>query len=50
MFELHCPACAQPGAQRDNRDEVRSLASTHNDLIHRGQPVAVARRARRWKR
>lgn len=47
-FELHCSTCAQPGATSTNRREVQSLTDAHNGLLHRGQPVAVIRRARRF--
>ncbi|GAA0220751.1 hypothetical protein [Cryptosporangium japonicum] len=46
MFELHCAVCARPGAVSQCRDEVRTLVTLHNDLIHRGGPVAVLRRRR----
>ena len=41
--ELRCPDCAQPGATGD-RAELQSLAATHNQLLHRGRPVATVRR------
>jgi hypothetical protein len=46
MFELHCAMCALPGVVSASRDEVRTLVTLHNDLLHRGSPVAVLRRRR----
>jgi hypothetical protein len=45
MYRLHCPACDRPGVTRTNRREVQALANTHNQMIHRGQPVATVRMA-----
>jgi hypothetical protein len=45
MYRLHCPDCERPGALAADRREVQNLADAHNDLLHRGQPVATVRRA-----
>lgn len=50
MFELHCPTCAQPGKTGTDQGELQSLAAIHNGLLHRGEPVAVVRRRRRFIR
>jgi hypothetical protein len=41
-WEVRCPACALPG-RRGYRTEVALLTGLHNDLLHRGHPVAAAR-------
>jgi hypothetical protein len=38
---VHCPQCGT-GPVVQGADQ---LAATHNNLLHRGQPVASARRA-----
>ena len=43
MYRLHCPDCEQPGATAADRREVQNFADAHNDLLHRGQPVATVR-------
>jgi hypothetical protein len=48
MYRLYCPDCERPGASAADRREVQNLADAHNDLLHRGQPVATVRRARSW--
>lgn len=43
MYRLNCPDCEQPGAIAADRREVQNLADAHNDLLHRGVPVATVR-------
>lgn len=46
MYRLHCPDCERPGATAADKREVQNLADQHNEMLHRGQPVATVRRAR----
>jgi hypothetical protein len=46
MYRLHCPDCARNGAAGEDDRELQNLADAHNDMHHRGQPLATVRRAR----
>ena len=45
MYELHCPACDSRGTSGVDRREIQTLATVHNDLIHRGQQIATVGKA-----
>ena len=42
---LECPGCLLAGAEGDEAAEAAQLAGTHDDLLHRGRPTTVLRRA-----
>lgn len=45
LVALECPVCLLAGDEVGEVAEAVQLAGTHDDLLHRGSPTTVLRRA-----